>query len=1329
MRRLHLLLLLALFLCFTQNSKAQMSYYYGSDKLSSSLITNIIQDNTGYIWIATGYGLNKFDGYRFTNYLHNRNDSLSLTDNVVTWLYLDRQGRLWVGTNKGLAIYNYRNDNFEHIHFPKGMSAPRISDIIQLYDGQILAGTAGYGVFKIDVEGKKAISLNYSSNKQTSIIFYSRMYEDRFHELWKSDNDGWVTHFKLGKKYVHNIRSFKSNCGSIMNFIEYDKENLLLICQRGLLLYNYKSDNIMQTDIDTKALPSENVVLLVGIKDKNGNIYIGSSGNGLFYIPSGSKKLFKADFIRCNAFDINSSGIVTMMEDRMRNLWIGCSKKGLVCFHKKKAQFDSWSFSSQKINIGSSIMSMCSGDNGSVWCTVMNNGLFKFDNTGKMTAHPRVPASTETIYRDTHGNYWLGTYKQLYSFNPDNGQCKLAATIKGDFVNYIIDDARGNIYISAYAKGFYSYNISTGKIRNFNMYQRNKSKGWLSNDWIMTMLCDSHGLIWLGNMTGVACYSPKDDSFKPFGWHNLLGDLTCYSLCEDKNGNMLIGTNQGLYIFNRAKNKTTLFPGSEILEDKVICSIAQDSQGDIWCSTSMGIWQYKQRDKRFISYVNGNGLISKEYLTSLGMHMPNDRIFFSTSDGITSFDPSYIKRSNNTVNEVKLTNFYIGGKSVNCSTLSNGDVVTSEPVDESDHFNTSYLDNTFTIEFSLLNYSNAENIIYEYRLNGAKEWTATNEGVNAITFNHLQSGKYILEVRACYNGSYSPIKTFYINVTPPWYSSTYAYLVYLLIFVIFVGLGIDIYNNKKQEELDEEKMKFLINATHDIRSPLTLIMSPIQKLLKKNLDEETMTALNTMDRNAQRILRLVNQLLDIRKLDKKQMQMHCQETDLVDFIKGIYKVFEYHASENNINFVFEHNEDKVMAWIDRINFDKVISNLLSNAFKYTFNDGEIKIILSTGSDNKAEGPLKNYAEIKVIDNGIGIKETKINKVFERFYQGHEDGVMHFQGTGIGLNLCKMIVDLHHGEIKAENRTDSSGTCLTVRIPLGNDHLEQEEIKKSEEESKKSDAATKKKVRFNYKILVVDDDEEIGGYINSELGEFYKFTVCKNGKEGLAELLKNKYDLVISDVMMPEMDGFTLVKMIKSNTTISHIPVILLTSKTDISNRMEGFEKGADSYLSKPFNMEELHVIISNLINNIQRLKGKFSGAQEQEQRFEHKEVTANNDILMDRIMKSINQNMSNSDYNVEMLTQDVGISRAQLHRKMKEMTGIAVSEFIRNLRLEYAAKLLKSHKVNVTQVAYEVGFCNPAHFSTVFHKHFGFSPSEYVEECDRKKKEEEDSDV
>jgi DNA-binding response OmpR family regulator len=465
---------------------------------------------------------------------------------------------------------------------------------------------------------------------------------------------------------------------------------------------------------------------------------------------------------------------------------------------------------------------------------------------------------------------------------------------------------------------------------------------------------------------------------------------------------------------------------------------------------------------------------------------------------------------------------------------------------------------------------------------------------------------------------------------------------------------------------------------------------------------------------------LVNQILDVRKIDKQQMHLHCRETDLVSFTNSICKMYDYTASERGITFVYpQEGDEPVKAWIDRRQMDKVVNNLLSNAFKYSYNGGRIELQLSAVTDLKApEGAHPTHAELKVIDNGAGMDSEGMKHIFDRFYQGSNSRRLNIDGTGIGLNLCKMIVDMHSGTINASNRTDGErGSVFTVRIPLGNAHLKAEEMETTEETTEAIQLVgtpSGQHPQTKYRVLVVDDDMEVARYISQELGRYYRFGIAPNGKEGLRLLLTGDYDVVVSDVMMPEMDGFTMLRMIKTNLNISHLPVILLTSKADVGNRLEGLERGADAFLAKPFDMEELHMNIENCINTLLRLKGKFSGAQQQADRIEAPEVKGNDEELMERVMKVVNKHLGDSEFTVDQLTQEACISRTQLHRKMKEMTGLSTSEFIRNLRLEQAARLLKEQKINITQVAYTVGFSNVAHFSSVFRKHFGMTPTEYI---------------
>jgi signal transduction histidine kinase/ligand-binding sensor domain-containing protein/DNA-binding response OmpR family regulator len=1269
---------------------AESGILYTADKLPSSMTNCVVQDRYGFIWVGTEYGLSRFDGYKFTNYKRISNDSTSIIDNIITSFLVDKDGKLWIGCAKGLMSYDYEHDNFVRYKFVDSRKPrPRIYSLLQYHNGDILAGTAGFGLFKL-MKGTTTFKCLREVSHRTYDNYYAHTYEDAYGNIWRSSHLSVFTCYtQRGNKYI--IRDFTSPFGPPVEFLRSKTGNLIIVCTTGILSYDYKTRKVSVPFLDMGPY-KDNISINSATFDHAHNLYIGTAENGVLVIRNGSHKLVELENEDINRFSLRSAYINDIMEDKDHNLWICCNKKGLYLINQRKAAFHSWSFSSQNYVIGSGVSSIASGDNGQTWCIVQNSGVFCFDKSGKIIAHPASPAGASIIYRDKKGQFWLGTGNTLFAYNPSTGASIPKLKFVGQGIYCMTDDGNGKLYLSVYSKGLYIYDIASGSVKVIAM-DHQISRGYLCNDWVRSLCFGNDGLLWIGTSNGVACMNTSTFNFRTYGWNSILREVQTNYICQGNNGNIIIGTDEGLYQFSTTKRALLRFPGSSSLRDKQICGIVRDSKGDLWVSTTMGIWQYDKSIRQFIGHVSGNGLTQKEYSLCTVIHTPDDMIGFGTSDGITTFYPSEVKANSMMMGDVYLTNFILDGKPISVM---------------HDLFEIPYTENSFSMEFSLLDYMNTDNISFEYRLNGSN-WIATNEGSNSISFNKLKPGKYVIQVRAVNNGIYSKgVRKITVIVSDPWFATPLAYLVYALIATAIVLFFIRMYVKRRKQELEEAKMRFLINATHDIRSPLTLIMGPLHKLKSKITDQESRVDIDIIDRNARRLLLLVNQILDERKIDKDQMRLHCQETDLVEYIQTICALYSYNAGERNITFSFTHEDDKLMAWIDRINFDKVVNNLLSNAFKYTFDGGVITVMLSHNDKN---------ATIQVVDTGIGFKDEKPERLFERFYQGENTDKLHIEGTGIGLNLSRALVQMHGGKIKASNRNDGEkGACITVTLPLGNAHLKPEEIMEDEEQPTDEAVATvKKQSSKNIRIMIVDDDKEIGQYIKNELDKWYRFDCFTNGKEALETLLNGKYDLVISDVMMPVMDGITLLKKIKSNINISHIPVILLTSKADISDRLEGLKKGADAYLAKPFNMEELHILIDNLVDNLRRLRGKFSGIQEQEGKVEDVEVKGNDDALMERIMKSINENLSDPDFNVEKLTEDVGISRAQLHRKMKEIAGISTGEFIRNLRLEQAARLIRENKINVTQVAYSVGFNNQTHFSTVFKKHFGLSPSEYAE--------------
>ena len=819
-----------------------------------------------------------------------------------------------------------------------------------------------------------------------------------------------------------------------------------------------------------------------------------------------------------------------------------------------------------------------------------------------------------------------------------------------------------------------------------------------------------------------------------------------YVVQEDHAGNIWAGTTDGLYCFNKKTDELTCFTVADGLPNNVICGICEDEEHNMWISTYMGICKYDAKTGRYINYYAGDGLQGNEFTHGAFYKDEAGKVYFGGINGITYFQPSSI---GSVLKDTKvwITDFSIFNQPVRKNTRSGRHTVIYTSVPDANMFQLAHYDNTFSIVFSTLQYNNPEQISYQYKIEElSNQWLSTEPGVNRVTYNNLLPGKYTFHVRALSHGNLSEIRTVKILITPPWYEMWWAYCIYAFLFGLLV-LGIvnyilsrmrhrrEIMKREHAEQLNEAKLQFFINISHEIRTPMTLIINPLEKLLAEKKGGEVQKTYLMIYRNAQRILRLINQLMDIRKLDKGQMFMKFRETDMVGFIDDVMLTFDYMARKKKIHFCFEHVMPQLKVWVDMNNFDKILMNIFSNAFKYTPEQGEITVTLSTGRDSTRRDPLKEYFEITVTDNGIGLDREKIERIFERFYQIDNDVTKSNFGTGIGLHLSRSLVELHHGIILAENREDAPGSRFIIRIPLGSAHLRTDELEDveaiitphtvlvkpektdlegafEEEEDEESKKAGKSKNRM--RILIVEDEEEILSYLKEELEGDYRIMTRKNGREAYDTILADTPDLVISDIMMPEMDGLSLCRKIKQNTNVNHVPVILLTAKSKPEDTMEGMATGADAYMVKPFNTELLKSTIANLIANRKLLKSKFSGAQQQEDKVQKLSMKSADEILMSKIMKVINENLSNPDLNVEMLAANVGLSRVHVHRKLKELTNLSARDFIKNIRLQQAAALLKEKKLTVSEVAYATGYTNLSHFSSSFKEVHGMSPKEYM---------------
>ena len=1256
---------------------------YTGKQLSSSAVKAVCQDRYGFMWIGTDYGLNRFDGYSFSLYQHHRNDSHSIGSNEICDILSDSKGRLWVGTNKNLSRYDISTNRFDNVPFPKNIQ-PRVSDLVEAKNGDIFIATSGYGAFVIRNGSDKieeATRLNHLINDK----MLGRLCFDHQGNLWMTGKDNVFYRIAMRQGHIVGTNRWKLPQGDVRLFTVTRDGTVLLLFKNALLANHGNSFVASDYNISSQMLQAG---LSCAKESPSGQLYIGTE-RGLYRVHRGAAPEL-VNYVH-DRFDLRTAPVHALDFDKYGNLWARCFRIGVLLLNDRPLPFQIWSFTAQSTAYDVALSSVAATDDGGMWCTAWGNGLFHFNHNGIVTQHIGGISDANVVYHARDGHYWVGRTDGFYELNPTTGSLSLALKYAG-YKGVMCDDGLGTIFFSVMGQGVMSYNTRTKTSRQYRSTDKSPL-GHLCNDWVVAMVVDRNQCLWIATTSGVSCLDLRTGSFHPFGWNSLLADHVIESLCVTPDDDIVIGTESGLCLYDRHSRHVKFFPGSTMLQDQKICSVQSDTWGDLWVSTPTGLWQYDHLTRRFISYGTGYGQITGEYLGNVSFRSADGMIGFGFDGGVTVFYPQTVKGIQNRQGRVWLTGAVID------------DLWQLPQEGQIDMYPRNH---TLTLTFSLLDYRDAAGVIYEYRINGGG-WHTNATGDNTIRFNSLGTGTYSIEVRAVYGGhAITGVYKIVVVVHAPWYASTWALLFYLLLLCLLGYYLWHLYWHRKQHQFDEAKMRFLINAMHDVRSPLTLIVNPLHNLLSEETDPSKLSLLQVIDRNTKRISQLVNQILDKRKFDKQAMQIHCQQTSLIKLITGTCKLYEYEAQQRGIHFAFEHDYD-VMAWVDRMSIDKVIGNLLSNAFKYTDDGGEIKVTLSS-TDSKAI--------IRVMDNGIGVGDEETAKhLFDRFNQGVNKTNLKIQGTGIGLDLCRSVVALHHGKIEASNRTDvAHGACFTVMLPLGKEHLKPEEIIDEKAQSEKALTGTPRP-RSNVQVMVVDDDEELTHYVAMQLGDEYHVTTAGNGREALKELLlmPARYDIVVSDVSMPEMDGITLLERIKENPHLSALPVILLSSKDAIDDRVTGLRHGADAYLSKPFNMEELRLTIDNLVNTLRRVKGKATTEPQIDKMIGQEEVKGNNEILMERIVNCIHEHLSDPEYNVETLADDIGLSRAQLHRKMKEMTGISTGKFIRDMRMKEAVHLLNLGTINISQIAYRVGFNDQNHFSQVFKRYYGVSPKEYRE--------------
>lgn len=1350
-------LIITMMIClFSIQAWAQSGKLFNTDnQLSSNLATQVFQDKSGFIWIATRNGLNNYDGYHITVIKKDMSNFLGLNSNYINSIAQDEKEHILLGTNNSLLEFT----GSEFLKIPmldsKGKElATYVKQVYPLKNKDVAVATSGYGIMLKKQDEQKCHAMKGEVEK---LKYIHKLLEDKRGRLWIITEDG-----KLYRKETNGrvTSHFAGTEGVGAQDIQQDALGNIYLASKNQGVHLLRAGSNVFTRISSIGnLPIDNIYI-----SRNNKLYIGCDGLGI-YVYDPQTGFLQDNPLFSRLVNLAKSKVTSIIEDNQGNIWVSMLQKGVFMQSNIQNDFNYMGFRLGNRNvIGENCVTSLSINQGNqVWVGTDKDGLYLFNiATNSVEGHFLNQSTVLTLCKDQQGRTWVGTYTDGLGYMDAAGSFHPVdlSISKSVGILDIKQDPQGNIWIATMGKGLFCLQ-KDGSRRNYKAKygaDNNLKVNSLPNDYLIKLSFSNDGNhLYVATSVGLACLDRKRNS-----WVSTFKGINClnknsFSHCVfvDSKDHVWYGTEDGAFCFDFRKGiKPKLYTTANGLTDNSVASITEDYQGNIWLGTIKGLNKLALKSGTITKFYAESGLQSNEF-SDASVCTTQDRktILIGGSGGLNWFQADQV-RQHPWQAKVVISGFILNNKMVTPGMKSGSYTITDNWSTFSRDFQLSHEDNTFTLQLSTLTYNDVEQISYVYSING-DAWRTVPAGQNELAFSHMAPGSYKYRIKAICNGYETPVKEFTIIVHPAWYASIWAKLFYLLLLIAAIMLYLR--HRKRQmedqlilqqhihaEEMGEAKIKFFMNISHEIRTPLTLIITPLLSLIKEDKEPHRQGIYEIIRKNSERILHLINQMMDLRKIDKGQMVMRMCKTDMVSFINEEYDLFKQQAIAKSIDFEYQHDCEELPVWIDRNNFDKVIINTLSNAFKFTPTAGHILLSL-THTDH--------HAYISIKDSGIGIPKDKLETIFQRFYQTPADPNERNVGTGIGLDLTRSLVELHYGTISARNNEGEKGSKFEhgsefiIRIPLGKDHLKPEEIIEEEEMKKEqnnelaeaeqeeqlaesndqpaetlnnSDTTPASAKGAKAEIVIVEDEEDIQEYLKAQLSSDFKIRTYPNGKVALNEILKNKPDLVISDIMMPEMDGTTLCAKLKSNINTNDVPIILLTAKSREEDQLEGLQTGADAYILKPFNMDILHRNIINLLTVRRTLRNKFTGNESQNHQVEQIEMQTPDNSLMQRVMEVINENINDSDLSVDMIAQKVGISRVHLHRKMKELTNQTPHSFIRNIRLQQAAKLLKDGKQSITEVMYACGFSNSASFSTMFKNLYGCSPREYMQNAMKK---------
>lgn len=1322
-------------LCHGQTARI----YDSSSNLPNAQINTIYQDRGGFIWIGTQDGLTRFDGTEFTSYRHDSSDNQSIASNLVLAVFDDSRGTKWIGTSVGLQIYDSNLNAFKSPDFlDLDTYVSYITEYCSKTTGtdRVFIGTSGKGVVVLDPDTHQTDSCMMKRiSKSLYSDYINYLFVDSKGRLWISSEIGGlsVVSANSGKatadiKWDEGLIEKRSST-TAYSMAEDPVTHNIIICTAndGILVFEAESQTIRRVESETAAGIKGVAVLYNNLfQDQYGpSFLIGVENEGIKIFDTRTESLRDA-ILPNTPFDYSTWKVHCLTKDNQGNLWVGAFQTGILVVPRQIYGFSTMKLSTRSFtgeNSGCITAVLKDERTGDIWVGADGGGVFNlFDNEVYTSVNSCLSNnSIMALAMDRRGTLWIGTYLDGIFCKSADGTIKKfkenSSLPTEKIASMVYDEKRDRIYIGTHGSGLLIISAENQKVLRHISHKNLLWTGSLNID-------KDEDMLWIGAQDGLARYDLALNELHIIEQEKDYMRGIILSTCID--GDILwIGTRNGLVAYNTTDGSTEQFTEKDGLPSNSIMSIQKDETGRLWLGTTNGLVCMDTEALRFSRYYAYDGLQGNEFRQMASYKSEDGLLYFGGNDGLTRVNPMNTLQKAS-IPPVHITKLSLMTEPVDYNPEKGRRNYLDKPLPQVSSVCLPHSKNFFNISFSVLEYTNPLKIHYRFTMEHFdRDWVETDQLQRNATYTNLSPGKYIFRIRAFYEddpGNFSE-KEIRVRIMAPWYASPWALIIYcLLLGTVYLYIR-KARKNREKARLQAMRLNMFTDLTHEIRTPLTLVMSPLKTLRENETDTKLKETYSLMYRNSLRINRIVNQFMDIRKLDEGKMRMNFQETDIVYFIQDIIQSFKALEEQKNIALSFLPDKADQKLWIDQGNFDKIIFNVLSNAFKYTPEGGKIRIAIHAPEKNNGRlgGNISEITVIDIFNSGSHIISRDLDRVFERFYQtSAKDTAI---GSGVGLNLTKMLVEMHHGSINARNVED--GVIFSICIPCGNKHLAKEDIvrgslrndlyEKDRHEVISDEVPAENSIKITKKkktVVFVDDDKDLLSYVSNELISLFNVITFNNAHEALSMIRTLKPDAVVTDLVMPEMNGDELCRLLKNDPDTALTPVIILTAQTDDDSLQEATDNAADRVLTKPISIGLLSSSISQTVSAKERIVAR----QDNNIIYEYGSIKVNSasDKLVTKVIDCIKNNMDNSEFSVEALCEEVGISRVHLNRKLKELVGTSPSMLIRSIRLRQAAFLLINNEVGIAEVAYKVGYSSLSHFSNSFHEYFNMSPKEFV---------------